>query len=137
MVCWVSIENRKHDAKLWMLNTHGTHELFACIPGKCISSKSPCVTEINHQIIAKKSQDSTKLRANTINVHLHCESTSVVKISCRKRILLCEIFFCITLQSLSNQIKVAVYYGEYDITIMKCSLINYPFFKTARRRIFR
>lgn len=71
-----------------------------CSGGKCISSKSPCVTAINHQIIAKKSQERTKLRANTIRVHLHWLSTSVVNISCRNRILRLEIFFCNTLQSL-------------------------------------
>lgn len=72
-----------------------------CAGGKCIASKSPCVTEISHQMPAKKSHDRIKLRANTISVHLHCESTNVVKISCKNRTRRREIFFCITLQSLN------------------------------------
>lgn len=52
-----------------------------CLGGKCISSKSPCVTAINHQIAAKTNHDKIKLNANTMRVHRHCESTNVVKIS--------------------------------------------------------
>lgn len=79
--------------------------------GKCISSRSPCVNAISHQITAKPNQDSTKLRANTINVQRHCESTNVVKMSCRNRIRRWAIFFWITLHS--------------------------PFFSTARRLTLR
>lgn len=82
------------------LTLHSDH--IPCAGGKCISSKSPWVTAINHQIAAKNSQERTKLNANTISVHRHCESTSVVKMSCRNRILRREIFFCITLQSLKK-----------------------------------
>lgn len=64
-----------------------------CAGGKCIGSKSPCVTAISHQMPAKNSHDKIKLNANTISVHLHCESTNVVKISCKNRILRREIFF--------------------------------------------
>lgn len=78
-------------------------QYIPCIPGKCISSKSPWVTAINHQIKAKDSHERTKLKANTINVHLHCESTKVVKMSCKNRTRLLEIFFDTTLQSLHER----------------------------------
>lgn len=76
----------------------------------CISSKSPCVNAISHQITANANHERKKLNANTKSVQRHCESTKVVKISCRKRILRWAILFWITLHS--------------------------PFFKTALLRIF-
>ena len=79
-----------------------SRDWIPCSGGRCISSKSPCVTAMSHQIIAKNSQERMKLRANTISVHLHWESTRVVNISCRNRTLRREIFFCNTLQSLKH-----------------------------------
>lgn len=145
IVCWVSIENRKHDVNVKMLDTHGIQPFsaenkFSCwnlhnfksrhigttsgeknpsiiihghwpwCCGKCISSKSPCVNAISHQMTANANHERKKLNANTSNVQRHCESTKVVKMSCRKRIRRWAIFFWITLHS--------------------------PFLSTARRRIF-
>lgn len=89
----------------WLLNTRSPW-----FGGKCISSKSPCVKAMSHQITANANHDRKKLNANTSNVQRHCESTNVVKMSCKKRILLCAIFFWMTLHS--------------------------PFLRTALRRIF-
>lgn len=106
-----------------------------CTGGKCESSKSPCVIAISHHMTANPSQESMKLSANIIRVQRHWESTSVVKMSCRKRILLWDIFFCDTLQSLWGIIHIARCCGIY-IYIVYFLNQTYPFFRTARLRIF-
>lgn len=93
----------------WRFRNRQIHNL-PWFGGICISSKSPWVNAISHQITANANHERKKLKANTRSVQRHCESTKVVKMSCRKRILRWAIFFWITLHS--------------------------PFFKTARRRIF-
>lgn len=115
------MENRKHEVNVYILKTHGTHPLSAvevkfnkysdydihsvfeqyspCIGGKCNSSRSPCVNAISHQMTANANHDSMKLNAKTNNVQRHCESTSVVNISCRNLIRLWANLDCTILQS--------------------------------------
>uniref|UniRef100_A0A182FZ24 Uncharacterized protein n=1 Tax=Anopheles albimanus TaxID=7167 RepID=A0A182FZ24_ANOAL len=66
---------------------------------------------MSHQISPKNNHEPIKLNEKTSNVHLHCASTSVVKMSCRNRHCCRETFDRTMLQS--------------------------PFLRIARRRYFR
>lgn len=93
-----------------MLRTHGVQWASSWYGGRWSDSKSPCVKNMSHQMTAKPSQDSRKLAAKTSRVHRHWASTSVVKMSCKKRMLRL---------------------GRCD-----CNMLQSPFLKIALRRIF-
>lgn len=86
IVCCVSTLKRKTETKECTPSTQGFHNLLELL---CDDSKSPCETNISHQIIANASQLRMKFKANTSNVHLHCASTKVVNMSCRHKIDAC------------------------------------------------
>lgn len=99
VVCCVSKENKKAEVNDSIAVTHGVQLFASWFFGKCSSSRSPCVRAINHHIRAKANHEPKKAMLKILIVHLHCESTKVVKISWRYRSLCFEVRYCTTLQS--------------------------------------
>lgn len=109
MVCCVSMENKKQDVNPWIFRTQGAQPELAWCIGRCSFSKSPWVKAINHHINANINQEPTNPMAKMVSVHLHWESTKVVKMSWR--------------------------YRRRRLEIRDWSMLQSPFLKTARFRI--